>query len=178
MTIAEIFEKINTHMIEGIMYHDQLADYYAFLGLDGFKRLHEHHAKCEFCERRKVLRYYVSRYEMLPDEGEAENPHAIPESWRGYTRQNVDESTRRKACREGLSKWRAWEMGTMQLYTAMYTKLVNIGEIPASEKLRKMAEDAEDEYICATKIALKLDAAGYDPVALLEMSEKLHKKYK
>ena len=43
MTIAEIYAKINEHMINGLMLHDQLANYYDFLGLEGYKRCHEYH---------------------------------------------------------------------------------------------------------------------------------------
>ncbi len=35
MTIEEIFSEISKHMIEGIMIHAQMADYYNFLGLKG-----------------------------------------------------------------------------------------------------------------------------------------------
>ena len=43
MTIEEIFGRISQHMIRGMMTHDQLASYYDFLGLRGYKRCHEYH---------------------------------------------------------------------------------------------------------------------------------------
>ena len=33
MTVSEIFEKLNSHLVEGVMLHDQLAEYYDFFKL-------------------------------------------------------------------------------------------------------------------------------------------------
>ena len=43
MTVEEIFSKVSAHMIKGMMIHDQLASYYDFLNLHGFKRCHDYH---------------------------------------------------------------------------------------------------------------------------------------
>lgn len=39
MPVIDVFAKVSDHLIDGIMMHEQMADYYNFLGLDGFKRL-------------------------------------------------------------------------------------------------------------------------------------------
>ena len=43
MTNEEIFNKLASHMIEGIMIHDEMSRAYSFLGLEGFKLCHEYH---------------------------------------------------------------------------------------------------------------------------------------
>ena len=43
MTVEEIFGKIVQHQIKGLMIHEQLSNYYDFLGLSGYKRFHECH---------------------------------------------------------------------------------------------------------------------------------------
>ena len=35
MTVEEIYAELSAHMIKGIMMHEQLANYYDFLGLEG-----------------------------------------------------------------------------------------------------------------------------------------------
>ena len=35
MTVEEIFSDLSKHMIEGLMAHSQLSDYFGFLGLEG-----------------------------------------------------------------------------------------------------------------------------------------------
>jgi len=36
MTVEEIFNKIASHMLEGLKYHDEMAKLYDFLGLYGY----------------------------------------------------------------------------------------------------------------------------------------------
>ena len=43
MTVEEIFNKIASHMVEGIMYHDEFAKAYDFLGLYGYAKYHDFH---------------------------------------------------------------------------------------------------------------------------------------
>jgi hypothetical protein len=35
MTVEEIFNQMARHMVEGLMMHSQLTEYYNFLGLEG-----------------------------------------------------------------------------------------------------------------------------------------------
>jgi hypothetical protein len=45
---------------EGVMYHDQMTDYYAFLHLDKLKELHHERTKEELCSLRKVKCDYIN----------------------------------------------------------------------------------------------------------------------
>ena len=40
MKPSEIFGRISTRQVEGMMLHDQMADAFAFLTLPGFEKLH------------------------------------------------------------------------------------------------------------------------------------------
>ena len=73
MTYEEIFSNISAHMIKGIMFHAQMADYFDFLGLKGYKRLHEYHYFDESIMFRKLSRYYINNCSRLIDEQAAEN---------------------------------------------------------------------------------------------------------
>lgn len=53
-TPKEIFAEINERFIGAVMMHGQFADYFDFLGLKGFKRMHEYQHIAESLERRKV----------------------------------------------------------------------------------------------------------------------------
>ena len=61
MTVSEIFNAISNHQIEGIMLHGQMADYFDFLSLHGFKRMQEYHYLDESTCMRSVHRYYIRR---------------------------------------------------------------------------------------------------------------------
>ena len=43
MTREEIFTSLLNHMVKGLMVHDQMANYYDFLGLEEYKDCHEKH---------------------------------------------------------------------------------------------------------------------------------------
>lgn len=78
MTVSEIFAKLNSHMIEGIMLHDQFASYYDFLNLVGYKRCHKYRALHEMKARRKTLEYYTSHFGKLAEDIKATDPKVIP----------------------------------------------------------------------------------------------------
>ena len=65
MTIEEIYGRISKHMILGMMIHDQLANYYDFLGLKGYKRCHEYHFLSETCAYRGLNRYFINHHNKL-----------------------------------------------------------------------------------------------------------------
>lgn len=60
-----IFSEINSRFVAAIMMHGQMADYFDFLGLKGYKRIHEYQHIAESLERRKVCRYYIERHGKL-----------------------------------------------------------------------------------------------------------------
>lgn len=178
MTVAEIFAEINTHMIGGIMLHDQFAEYYDFLNLHGFKRCHEYHAMCEFSERRGLVRYYISHYNKLLPENAAKNPEVIPASWRGYTRQEVDAGTKKRAVRDGFSRWCEWEAETKKLYEKAYTNLMELGEVAAACKVGELVKDVDRELKRASRKQAELASTDYDLAAVYLCQPEMHEKYK
>lgn len=65
MPVIDVFAKVSDHLIDGMMMHEQMADYYNFLGLDGFKRLHEYHFLCETISMRRIHRYFIDHCNQL-----------------------------------------------------------------------------------------------------------------
>ena len=116
MTAEEVYSKIASHMIKGMMAHDQLANYYDFLGLKGYKRCHEYHFMCETVAYRSINRYFINHYNKMVEQEQVSDPELIPSSWYKYTRHDVDINTKRNAVKVGLDKWVAWEKETKTLY--------------------------------------------------------------
>ena len=54
-TPKDIFSEINERFIGAVMMHGQFADYFDFLGLKGFKRMHEYQHIAESLERKKSV---------------------------------------------------------------------------------------------------------------------------
>lgn len=178
MTVEEIYSKIAAHMIKGMMIHDQLANYYDFLGLEGYKRCHEYHFLAETCAYRGVCRYFINHHNKLIPEERIEDPAIIPESWYNYTRQDVDSNTKKNAVRNGLVKWVEWERDTKHLYEQMYKELMDIDEVASACKVKCLIKDVDKELKKAERYHLNKEAIGYDIGAIIAEQRKKHNKYK
>ena len=168
MTTEEIFTTLTNHMLEGVMTHEQLANYYDFLGLPFYSKCHSKHFYKESKSYRKIYNYYITTYNRLLIEPEFKQPEVIPPSWAQYTRQDVDAATKQKAVKDGLEKWVKWERDTLKLYQDLYKELCNMGHITSAEKLKCLILDVEEEVREAEQYHLNKVATGYDMVYIVE----------
>ena len=178
MTVEEIFTSMVQHILKGIMIHDELANYYDFLGLQGYKRCHEYHGMRETHGYRVIMHYYISRYNKFLPEPKVEPENIIPSSWNGYTRQQVDPKTKQSAVKTGLEKWVNWERETKQFYENMYQELMDINEIAAALKVKDLICEVDCELKKAEQYHLNKIATGYDMGDIIAEQHKKHKKYK
>lgn len=178
MTVDEIYSQISNHMISNIMKHEQLMNYYNFLGLSGYKKCHEYHYISETLSHIKLCNYFVTHHNMLVPESKVENPKTIPENWYKYTRQDVDGNTKKNAVKNGLTMWVDWERETKELYERMYQELMNIGEVASAMFLRKMICGVDKELAKAEKYQLTKEAVNYDIGHIIGEQHAKHEKYK
>ena len=177
MTVEEIFRDLSTHGIKGVMLHEQMADYYDFLNLHGYKRCHEYHMFCEMKALRKLHRYFINHFNRLIEEDAFENPDAIPSSWYRYKRQDVDANTKRSAVKSGIEKWVSWEEETKDLYQKMYKELMDIGEVAAAKKVACMVHDVDCELKWAQRKHIDLVTADYSISYIMGEQNYLHDWY-
>ena len=62
MTVEEIFSQLAAHMVEGLMIHSQMSDYFGFLGLKGYQECHKYHYFAENANYRAISKYYLLHY--------------------------------------------------------------------------------------------------------------------
>lgn len=160
MTASEILSKIATHQIKGIMFHAQMADYFDFLNLRGFKRLHEYQYMSESAEYRKTCRFCINHCYKLCKIAQTEDPHIIPDRWYSARRSEVDTNTKRRAVVEAFEQYVLWEQNTLQLYEQCYSELV------------------ADELKYASRLRLELANTDGDIVHVYELQDALHEVYK
>ena len=177
MTVEDIFKSISSHMIKGIMIHEQMSDYYDFLNLRGYKRMHEYHMYCEMKAMRKLHRYFINHFNRLIEEDVIENPDIVPSSWYRYTRQEVDVNTKRNAVKSGFEKWVAWEEETKDLYEKMYGELLAIGESAAARKIMCFIQDVDCELKWAQRKHINLVTSDYSISYILGQQDQLHDWY-
>lgn len=116
MTVIEIFSELSDHMLEGLMTHEQLANYYDFLGLSGYKKCHEYHFYDEMLGYRKVQNYFINHYNKLIPESIRDFSNIIPAAWYEVARKDVDAATRSAAVKTGMELWVKWEQDTKKFY--------------------------------------------------------------
>mgnify|MGYP007101834086 FL=1 len=178
MTVEEIFRDLSSHIIKGVMLHEQMADYYDFLNLHGYKRCHEYHMHCEMKSLRRLHRYFINHFNRLIEENTFDNPDAVPSSWYRYTRQDVDANTKRNAVKSGIEKWVAWEDETKKLYQKMYTELMTIGEVAAAKKVACLVHDVDCELKWAQRKHIDLMTVDYSISYIIGEQNYLHDWYK
>lgn len=177
MTISEVFSKLSAHLVEGMMIHDRMADYYDFLGLMGFKRMHEYFFLRDAAEMRGVKRYYGNHVNKLLPESAVSPPWSIPASWYGYSRSDVGADTKRTSVKNGIEKLSAWVHEGKQLYEQCYQDLCELGEIAAACKVRELVSLADMEAKHIDRLAINLKGIDYDMPTIFLMQDEIHRCY-
>lgn len=178
MTIEEIFNNIAGHMVEGIMYHDDFAKAYDFLGLRGYSMCHNYHHIEETKSYCHLSHYYASHYYKLPQLKNLDQPKIIPETWYKYTTMAVDTNTKRNSIKDFMTKWVEWERSTKKLYQDMRHELTEIGELAAAQYIDTLILDVSKELRHAERKLIMLETINYDIVSIAEEQDELYKKYK
>jgi hypothetical protein len=168
-----IFEKIINHQIEGLMIHSQMADYYDFLGLHGFKRQHEYHYLEESCNMRGVSRYFINHFGKLLYPEKVENPEIIPEAWENFSR-----IAKQNAVKLLVAEWVDWERETKTLMQKAYLQLEDNGEVAAMLKIKELIEDVDCELKHAERLHIRLKSLNYNLGDIYAMQDEYHHKFK
>ena len=177
-TPEEIFPEINNRFIGAIMMHGQFADYFDFLGLRGYKRLHEYQHLAESIERRKVCRYYINHHNALIKEDFSGEVNIIPDAWYTAKRLSVGKSTKQKAVEDGFIEYHNWESETKSIYEKYSQKLREAGAVADAIFLEKLVEDVSAELQTVERMISDLISTGYDMVYITEIQSEIHEKYK
>lgn len=178
MTVAEIYKTLSHQMITGLMIHEQLANYYDFLALAGYKRCHEYHYLAESIAYRKVCRYYTNHHNKIIEEVRIDVPEVVPSNWYKYDRQDVDMSTKKGAVKNGIVMWVDWERETKELYQNLYNELLALGEVASANFVASLICDVDHELKIAERHHLKLKSVDFDISMIIGVQDHLHKKYK
>ena len=62
MTVQEVFSNLGQRMVEGLMTHSQMVDYFNFLGLKGYAKCHKYHYFEENANYKRVGDYFIKHY--------------------------------------------------------------------------------------------------------------------
>lgn len=158
----KIFAKLRARMLEGMVFHDEMAKYWDFLNLECFRENHENHYAEESEGYRKLNRYYMEHHNKFIPIEPMNRPDVIPQSWYQAKRQDVDRGTKQSGIKSGIEKWVTWEKETKAIYQDAYLSLIEIGEPAAAEFVLNYVKDVDEELKCAMETHLTLESVGYD----------------
>lgn len=177
-TVEEIFAQIKSRQIAALMFHGQMADYFDFLSLHGYKQMHEYQYFCESAEFRKTGRYYINHHgKLLPDSFDGQIK-MIPDAWLTANRMSVGKSIKQKAVEDGFNQYHEWEIGTKATYERYANKLRDLGKEADAIFVDRLVKDVDHELKCLDRVILDLISAGYDMVYIVESQREMHEKYK
>ncbi len=168
MTVDEIYSKLGSHMVEGMMIHLKLSEYYSFLNLPAYAKFQYHRYLEESETYHKLSEYYMKNHCKLIRDEHIEIPKVIPENWYNHSKKDLDGDTVRNAVRDGLRTWVDWEKETKVLYENMYSELLDISEISDTIMVKELVSDVTDELALATQYMLNKEFTNYDMVYIIE----------
>lgn len=177
-SVESTFSEINARMIAALMFHDQMADYFDFLGMKGYKRLHEYQYFAESLERKKLNQYYINHHNKLIPDIYSGQVTMIPENWQTANRISVGKSTKQKGIEDGFNQYHEWESETKNLYEHYSSRLREMGAVADAIIVEKLVEDVNSELKKLERIIVDLISSGYDMVYITESQQRIHDKYK
>lgn len=173
----DIYKAIRDRQVSALMFHSQMADLFDFLGLMGFKRMHEYQYFAESAEHRGLCRYYINHHNKLLVGGHPQGPKVIPSEWGQYTRFDVTPQVRKQAVERSFNEYQEWESETKELYSQYSIALMNLGCVADSNKVCELVTDVDQELKYLDRMLLKLKAISFDAIGVMEMQEELHEHY-
>lgn len=177
-TVEEIYSEISARQTAALMFHSQMSDYFDFLNLHGYKRLHEYQYYSESIERRNISMYYINHHGKLIKDTFSGDIQAIPAAWFTANRISVGKGTKQKAVEDGFNEYREWEMETKEIYSHYSHMLREMGEEADAIFVDCLVEDVDKELKQLDRIILDLISCGYDMTYIVDSQKKMHDKYK
>ena len=177
MTVEEIFTKLNAHMLEGTMTHEQLANYYQFLALDGYKCCHEYHFLSEMLSYRQIQKFYIDNFNKLIPDTKLVNPSIIPADWYKHSRGDITGAAKQEYVKNAMELWKKWEEDTCKLYCDFYQELKTLKEYSATYMIKNLIYDVEREKAEINKKMLELNSMNYSIEYILGQQKLREQEY-
>ena len=164
-------------MVEGLMFHSQLADYYGFLAFPGYQKCHLYHYLEESCNYKKLAQYYLTHYHKLILDKQFNNPKVIPEGWFNHVQLDVSVDTKQKAIKLGFEKWINWEQQVKDFYQKKYNELLNMGEADAALEIGLCMKEVANELAEAEQYHYRNLGMNYSLIDLTMLQDEIYDKY-
>lgn len=177
MTCKEIFEKVNSRQSEAVNFHCQMASLFDFLGLEGFKCMHDYMYLKESIEQMRIKKMYMDHHQKLLKDGEASHEKYIDEEWYGFSKCEVPTNVREKSVKDAMEQYKSWEEETKEFYEECAKHLMEDGCMFEHSIVSELIKDVTDELRWINKLNTELSGVGYDSEYIFGLQEKYEKMY-
>lgn len=175
MTVEEIFTKMASHMLDGVMIHEQLVHYHNFLHLNGYANFHMERCMEESVGYMRLNNFYISHYNKLIPNIKVTQINIIPKSWYSHIRGDIDSSTLRNSVKSGLEMWVKWEKDTQKLYQELYVELIDLGEVASAKFVSDCICEVTEELKEAETYYFNKKVRDYDIQDIMDEQDKISK---
>ena len=173
--VIDIFSEIHSRQVRGVMFHNETAQMFDFLGLRGYKRQHEYQMLEEIAEMRSTERFTINNIEMFVKDVSVEKAGVIPSNWYTAKRSSVTESDRRNWVKELTRKWCEWEAETLKLYEKNFKELCDNGYVYYADKINDLIKKVGKEFKYARREYIVVTTE--DISAIMLNQDKIHQHY-
>lgn len=162
MTLENIFNDIASRMIKGLMFHDQLAQVFLFLGMPKYEKAQYDQYREESDRYHDVCHFYGTRSNKLLRAASVGNVEIIPSNWYDYTRMDMSFPTRKQTIKEMFEKWIAWEEETKRLFEVSYCELIELHEVAYADRVLMYIQSADEEIERVRRDYLEMKSTDFD----------------
>lgn len=172
------FKELLERQAVAVKMHMDMANMFEFLGLKGFKMMHEYQLVEEGACYRKSAKHFLTHYNKMINVDDAEYLDIIPRDWYRYTRFDVTPGVRKRAVIGLFEEWKDWESETKELYSHLATSLINNKHFVAGNYIGELAKETAEEIKKLEKLYLEMKTVEFDSVYVEGMQNKLYNTYK
>lgn len=178
--IENVYMLLSKRMCEAVMFHCQLIDYFAFLGLQGFKRMAEYQYMSECADKTKLHKRYIDIHHRVIPETNPEEFSIIPDEWQktNVTTKSVKDSDVSKYVKMALDEWCNWEEETKRIVESCCDMFAEYGAYSDKEYCGELLADVEKEIKKVNRLYEQMNGTGYDATSIHDAQDKYHRKYK
>ena len=174
---SEIYDVLNSHQLMALSFHDDMTDLFDFLGLEGFKCMHEYQYYSESDGHNTLKEYYLNHHDKLLSDEDLESIKVIPEDWYRYRKSEVTPSIRKQAVQKAMKQYKDWETDTKALYERCAGYLLEWNKIADFNTVNCFIKDVDEELENLNKLCTELEAVEYDDEYMMYMQKDYQYKY-
>lgn len=179
MGYTEIFQKISSTFIQGIMFHSQLMEIFYYLGFCTYGDFHKKQYKDESKNYLKLIRYYSTHYNLILPDSPIETKNLSPlYELEGIQRKDLNLSKEKSLISDCFNSWVNWEQNVKWTLQDMYNELIKINEAAAAIFISKFIEDVDEELAEAERQLFLLKQVDFDLTYIADQQEKKNKEKK